>query len=118
MNLASVIHALDGETLVPGEAYEEEPVGHVVASDLMSDVLTVNEDRVVLLTALASDQALRTAQMIGALGVIVVNNKHLPSSMRRIAAETGLTLARTPLPQFEACCRLGAVLSPGGREPR
>ncbi len=84
----------------------ERTVRGVVACDLMSDVLVVDEDDLLLLTSLASDQAVRTAQVIGAAAVVVVNDKPLPNSMADVARALKITLATTALPKFEACVAL------------
>ena len=102
MNVQDAISALDAELLVSGEGLLKE-VKHVVASDLMSDVLLVDEDDMLLLTSLASDQVLRTAQIVGAVAVIVVNGKSLPSSMQQVAADLGMVLALATHSKFDAC---------------
>lgn len=86
-------------------------VAHVVASDLMSDVLLVDEEDMVLITSLASDQVLRTAQIVGAVGVIVVNGKTLPSSMASVANELCMGLAVSQLSKYDACIAVYKTLN-------
>ncbi len=107
--MADVAEALQAEVLVEGEGYLKE-VKRVVASDLMSDVLLVDEDDMLLLTSLASDQALRTAQIVGAVGVIVVNGKLLPSSMVYVADTLRMTLATSQLAKYDACVAVHKAL--------
>ena len=102
MTILEVSEVLKAEVLVKGEGCQKT-VRHVVASDLMSDVLLVDEDDMLLLTSLASDQVLRTAQIVGAAGVIVVNGKPLPSSMVNVANDLRMTLATCRLSKYEAC---------------
>ena len=109
MTILQVAERLQAHILVQGEGMER-PVGHVVASDLMSDVLLVDEEDILLLTSLASDQVLRTAQIVGAVGVIVVNGKPLPSSMAQVANELHMTLATSDLSKYEACVTLYEAL--------
>ena len=71
----------------------DREVGLPVASDLMSDVLLVDADDILLLTSLASDQAIRTAHIVGAMGVVVHDSKPLPSTMRQVAEQLTIPLA-------------------------
>ncbi len=102
MNVLDAITVLEAETIVKGENLEKT-IKYVIASDLMSDVLLVDEEDMLLLTSLASDQVLRTAQIVGAAGVIVVNGKSLPSSMMHVARDLGMTLAVSKFSKFDAC---------------
>ena len=70
----------------------------------------VDDDDILLLTSLASDQVLRTAQVVGAVGVVVVNGKPLPSSMVTVANSLGVSLLTTRLAKYEACVTLHAIL--------
>lgn len=63
-----------------------------------------------IVTSLASDQTLRTADIVGACGVLVVNDKNLPANMKLLAAEYNISLLRSRLPKFEACLKLGRAL--------
>ena len=109
MTMLEVAEALGAEVLVKGEACRRQ-VLHVLASDLMSDVLLVDEEDMLLLTSLASDQVLRTAQIVGATGVIVVNGKPLPSSMVNVANDLHMTLATSRLSKYAACVRVAQIL--------
>ena len=113
MKIAEVAECLDGQLLVPGREPERH-VGHVVASDLMSDVLVIDTDDILLVTSLASDQVLRTAHIVGAMGVVVSNGKPLPSTMREVARDLGMALVTAPKPKYENCVRLHAALDAGG----
>jgi len=90
------------------------PVQAVVASDLMSDVLVVTREDFLLVTSLASDQMIRTADLVGAAGVVLVNGKKPPASALKLAGDLGIALIVTPLPKYEACLALGSALA--GRE--
>lgn len=104
MTVRDLLPVLQARLLVDADL--ERNVHGVVACDLMSDVLVVDEDDLLLLTSLASDQAVRTAQVIGAAAVVVVNGKPLPSSMAEVARTLKITLATTALPKYEACAAL------------
>ena len=109
MTMSEVAEVLKAEVLMKGEGMQRR-VGHVMASDLMSDVLLVDEEDMLLLTSLASDQVLRTAQIVGAVGVVVVNGKPLPSSMVNVANDLHMTLATCKLSKYDACVAVHTAL--------
>jgi len=104
MNLDDIVKTLDGTLVAGGES--DRTVGTVVANDLMSDVLLFDADDMLLLTSLASDQAIRTAHIVGAMGVVVHNAKPLSETMLKVAGELGIPLVSSPLAKYDACVRL------------
>lgn len=78
----------------------------IVASDLMSDVLVVDEEIDILVTSLATYQALRTADVVSAGCVIIVNGKEIMKDMEEMAKELEITLLQTELSTFEVCSLL------------
>ena len=72
----------------------------------MSDVLLTDSDDILLLTSLASDQAVRTANIVGAAAVVVHNAKPLPATMCQVADTLGIPLISSPLAKFDACVKL------------
>ncbi len=104
MKISDVIRILDGKLIAGGG--DDATVGAIVANDLMSDVLLSDADDVLLLTSLASDQAVRTANIVGAVGVVVHNAKPLPATMCQVADTLGIPLVSSPLAKYEACVRL------------
>ncbi len=101
ITVRSILPALQATLLV--EEHVDRPFGRVVANDLMSDVLMVDDEDILLITSLASDQAVRTAQVIGAVAVVLVNGKEPPPSMVALARSLPMTLASSPLTKYEAC---------------
>ncbi|MGI5868763.1 MAG: hypothetical protein ACOX9C_04880 [Kiritimatiellia bacterium] len=116
MTIDDIADVLDGKVLYQAEGRDRH-VGAVVASDLMSDVLLVDRDDILLLTSLASDQALRTAQIVDAMGVVVHNNKPLPASMLDVAKRLGISLATAPHAKYESCIRIYKALEDEKRNP-
>lgn len=104
MTVSNLLSALDATTLHAADLSRE--VRAIVACDLMSDVLLTDDEDALLLTSLASDQAVRTAQVVGAAAVVVVNGKPLPSSMAEVAKSLNVTLAATDLSKYQACVNL------------
>ena len=86
MTIADVANVLNGK-LMAGDGASPRAVGAVVANDLMSDVLLFDADDPLLLTSLASDQAIRTAHIVGAMGVVVHNSKPLSETMLKVAED-------------------------------
>ena len=105
MTIADVVKILKGK-LIAGDATSPRAVGAVVANDLMSDVLLTDADDILLLTSLASDQAIRTAHIVGAMGVVVHNAKPLSETMIHVANDLAIPLVSSPLPKYEACVAL------------
>ena len=110
MKLNELLRAAHAQILWSDPAADSADVLHVVSSDLMSDVLMMDLDRPLLLTSLVSDQSLRTANVVGAAGVLIANNKTPPPDMLKLAAELGIPLARTALAKFDAAVALGKAL--------
>ena len=110
MTIADVVKVLNGK-LMAGDAASPRVVGAVVANDLMSDVLLFDADDALLLTSLASDQAIRTAHIVGAMGVVVHDSKPLPSTMIEVARQLKIPLVSAPLSKYESCVRLHAALA-------
>jgi len=109
MKLEDIAQRLEAEIVHRGAGFDRTEIGSVVASDLMSDVLVTDLPRPLILTSLASDQAVRTADIVGAAAVAVVNGKALPENMRRLARELDLTLLRSPRTKFDACLALAPL---------
>ena len=109
MTIADVVKVLDGK-LMDADAASPRAVGEVVANDLMSDVLLVDADDILLLTSLASDQAVRTAHIVGAMGVVVHNAKPLSETMIKVAGDLNIPLVSSPLSKYESCVRMHDAL--------
>lgn len=104
MKISDVISILGGKLVAGGG--DDHDVGSIVANDLMSDVLLSDSDDMLLLTSLASDQAVRTANIVGAVAVVVHNAKPLPETMCAVANALGVPLISSPLSKYEACVKL------------
>lgn len=110
MNLSDLWTAADAQILWTTPECDTTACANVVASDLMSDVLMTDEDRPLLVTSLVSDQSIRTAHVVGAVGVLIVNGKTPPPEMVRLAETLHIPLARTALSKFRASVALGKAL--------
>ncbi|GAB4221565.1 MAG: DRTGG domain-containing protein [Spirochaetales bacterium] len=110
MKLETILQNIPSTLVVRGKGFDEVDIQSIVASDLMSDVLTVVDDRFLVVTSLNSEQVIRTADIVGAPAVMLVNGKHPQDGMVRLAQELGITLLSTPLSTYKVCYLLGTLL--------
>lgn len=82
---------------------ENQQVVNVIAGDLMSEVLVEDEENLLLMTSLNSEQVLNTANIVDAACVLLVNGKIPQAPMIKMAQNFGISLLSTSLPMFEAC---------------
>ncbi len=73
------------------------------ASDLMSDVLTLKNDHVLLITGLANMQTIRTAEMSDIACVIFARNKKVSPEMLELAKENELIVLECQYSVFKTC---------------
>ena len=86
---------------------------YAFATDLMSDALAMlsdTEESVVLITGLANEQALRTAEMLDIDMIIMVRDKKMPASMLETAESIGCNVFITKKTMYETC---GALYTTG-----
>ena len=93
-----------------GEGWDKADIENVTAGDLMSEVLVDELENMILVTALNSEQALRTASMVDALAVVLVNGKEPGPGMVSLAADLDITLISSPHSMFGTCGRLCRLL--------
>jgi predicted transcriptional regulator len=101
MKVEEICSVLNGKLVCGNERVKRE-VTHAFASDLMSDVLTVNCNNLLLITGLANLQAIRTAEMSDIECILFVRNKSVTDEMKNLAEELGITLITCPLTMFRA----------------
>jgi hypothetical protein len=110
MDLKSIVDILEADLVYGPAGWEQLNIETAFASDLMSDVLMSDRDEMLLLTSLSSEQAIRSAGIVGAEAVVIANNKTVTEGMIELAKDQGIALFRTRFPKFESCVRLGRVL--------
>ncbi|HPX28739.1 MAG TPA: DRTGG domain-containing protein [Sphaerochaeta sp.] len=112
MTLREILELTEA-TLVCGSHHTEDTITYGFASDLMSDVLTILEDNIIMITGLSSVQAIRTAEMSDIRNILLVRNKKPSDAMIEIAEELGISISSTPYSLFRASGVLyGAGLKP------
>ncbi len=75
----------------------------------MSDVLTTEEEDILLLSNLNTAQVVRTADMIGASAIMIACGKPVPQDTLDLARELDISLVCTDYPIFEACASLAPL---------
>ncbi len=91
MKIRQIVELLGGK-LISGEPYLENEVDFAFASDLMSDVLTINMDKLLLITGLTNLQAIRTAEMADIPVIVFARDKKVSSDMVSLAEENNMVL--------------------------
>lgn len=112
MNIKEIIDYARAR-VVSGELRKDITVDKAFSSDLMSDVLTLDEDNILLITGLANVQLIRTAEMADISVVLLARNKRATSEMIALAEENGLILLETPYSIF----RISGILYSKGLKP-
>jgi predicted transcriptional regulator len=100
MKIQEVADIIGGKVLTGEEKLNQE-VDYAFASDLMSDVLTTQVDKMILLTGLANVQALRTAEMSDIQCVVFVRNKKVSDEMVELAKESGIVIIECKSSMFK-----------------
>ena len=112
MTLREILELTEA-TLVCGSDHADDTVTYGFASDLMSDVLTLLEDNMLMITGLSNVQAVRTAEMSDIRNILLVRNKQPSQAMIEIAEELGISISYTPYSLF----RVSGILYGAGLKP-
>ena len=96
------ITALTGAIVMCGSGREDHEVQCAFASDLMSDVLTLDCNGVLLVTGLCNMQTIRTAEMADVSCILFVRGKKITPDMLQLAAENDMILMETDHSMYHA----------------
>jgi predicted transcriptional regulator len=96
--------------VVAGNPDMDKDFDKAFSSDLMSDVLTLDEENILLITGLANLQLVRTAEVADIHLVILARGKQATPEMIELANENGLVVLETPFSIFKA----SGILFSGG----
>ena len=91
MKISEIAKILDAQILV-SNSHLESRIKYGFASDLMSDVLTLDEEEIVLITGLCNIQTIRTAEMANINCLLFVRNKQATKEMIELAEENGIVI--------------------------
>ena len=112
MRIADIAKLLNAKIITGSDKLEEE-VLYGFASDLLSDVLTVDSERLLLLTGMANLQAIRTAEMSEIACIVFVRDKKMTLEMIELASENNIVTIESPFSMF----RTISVLHDNGLQP-
>lgn len=101
MKIREVVDIL-GAKVVSGQNNLDSEVECAFASDLMSDVLTIEKDNILLLTGLANLQTIRTAEMSEISNIIFVRKKKATPEMIQLAEENDMILVECDYSMYKA----------------
>jgi len=110
MTLKEIAEKLECEVIHKGKGFDTVDIVNVSAGDMMSEVLVSDEENRVIVTALTTDQVVRTADIVEAAGIFLINGKQPQNSMRNLAVESDINLFSTNMSMFTTCIRLGKLL--------
>lgn len=112
MKLRAIAELLNAR-IVCGEHRLEDVVNFVFASDLMSDVLTVDTSKLLLLTGLTNIQTIRTSEMADIMNIVIVRDKRTTPEMEMLARENNMVIMECRYSMFRA----GGILYEAGLKP-
>ena len=112
LKLNEIATILNAEIII-GHEYLDREVKAVFASDLMSDVLTIDSVNLLLLTGLVNVQTIRTSEMSDIQNIILVRNKKATSEMIKMAEENQMVLMQCSYSMYRTC----GLLFHSGLEP-
>ncbi len=105
VRIGMVKEALEA-TVIEGDGWLDSEVEHIYASDLMSDVLAFGKPNSILLTGLASQQAIVSAHMAEFKAIVLVRGKKPRDGSGVFARDHHLVLLSTELDMYDACIRV------------
>jgi hypothetical protein len=99
MTIKEIVEIIDGKVICCGEKLSTTIV-YAFASDLMSDVLTIEKENLVLITGLANLQVIRTSEMSDIFCIIFARDKKIGKEMVDLAKENSMVLIESPHSMF------------------
>lgn len=112
MKLSEIIRHTEAK-ISAGNLTDDKNMDKAFSSDLMSDVLTLDEENILLISGLANVQLIRTAEMADISAVLLARNKKATPDMIELANENGLVILETPFSIYKAS---GVLYSNGLKE--
>ena len=112
MNQNEIIQIINARNVTDNSAIDAECC-FAFASDLMSDVLTVDNENIVLITGLANTQVIRTAEMADISCVILARGKKATNEMIQLATENQIMLIECEYSMF----KISGLLYNAGLKP-
>ncbi len=110
MNIAYLVENLGANIVFLPQNINTISFYEIIAGDLMADLLVTQKQDCLLITGLATEQSIRTADMLGCVGVLLVNEKLPTLEMKKLAEETNMPLLATALPLYETCVEVNKLM--------
>ncbi len=101
MKINELLQLTEGQ-IVAGNSEKNIIIERAFSSDLMSDVLTLDDHHIVLITGLANVQLIRTVEMADVPVVLLCRNKKATPEMLDLANEIDIILIETAFSIFKA----------------
>lgn len=102
MTVEEIATLVQGE-FICGEDFKDRDVTHIIASDLMSDVLTIKDtDNLMLMTGLCNLQSIRTCEMSDIEMMLVVRGKTVTDEMIELAEDNDMVIIKTGFSMYKA----------------
>ncbi|MFA8436454.1 MAG: DRTGG domain-containing protein [Marinifilaceae bacterium] len=105
VKIADIVNEL-GAKVICGEHKIEQEIRMGFASDLMSDVLTLDTENMLLITGLNNLQTIRTSEMSDISYILFVRDKKASEEMKELACENDIMLLECSHSMFRACASL------------
>jgi len=102
MRLKDIVEIIDGNVVCGIERLHDD-FHFGFASDLMSDVLTLQSTNFLLITGLVNVQTIRTAEMADINCIIIVRRKKPLPDFVELARTNNMTLIECPYSMFKTC---------------
>jgi len=102
MKLREIATILNAEVIC-GQKRLDREVQAAFASDLMSDVLTIDSDKLLLLTGLVNIQTIRTSEMSDIQNIVLVRNKKATPEMIAMAEEYKMVIMQCSYSMYKSC---------------
>ena len=99
MKISEIARLIDANIVCKSKCDQE--VTRAFASDLMSDVLTLETDNTLLITGLANVQTIRTSEMSDIGCIVFARNNKVSEDMKQVARENDIVLLETPYSVFK-----------------
>ncbi len=112
MEIQEIKSIIQGE-FVAGPYQKPIQIEYAMASDLMSDVLTLETENATLITGLANMQTIRTVEMQEIKSIILARGKRATPEMVKLARENEITIVESPFAMY----RISGILFQQGIQP-
>jgi anti-sigma regulatory factor (Ser/Thr protein kinase) len=113
LRIGVIRDVLEASTLAGGEDRINESVDFVYASDLMSDVLAFGQPNSLLLTGLATQQAVISAHMAEFKAVVFLRGKKAKEGSVAFARDHNMVLMTTQFDMYDSCIRIDTARQDG-----